>query len=121
VEALGAELGELARMDPNGVWTYGPVNAWLAEGATPELLRQVFARVAARDGYAPPKLLDYFRGAVTDAIAAARAAAAPPPSARSSVYDFPAYRRAFDDWRTNGMPGPAPVLTDFPREAAHAA
>lgn len=117
VEALGNELGELARMDPNGQWTWAPVADWLRMGATPELLREAFRGVIARDGYEVPRVLKYFDGAVTDALAKARAA--PRPPARDAT--CPAFDKAFAEWRDGGCIGPVPRLSDFTGEAAHAA
>ena len=75
--ALGAEIAELAGLDPvRQRFDYQPVRTWLDAGHSPALIRAVVAEVAGRPSYEAGRVrtLAYF----TQAIERARAEAAPP-------------------------------------------
>lgn len=66
---LGAEVAELARLDgARGGFDYRPVQAWLAEGATPDQVRAAVLRAASRPTYSADRVrsLGYFAKAVAD-------------------------------------------------------
>jgi hypothetical protein len=67
--SLGAEVAELAGMDgARGGFDYRPVQAWLAEGATPDQVRAAVQRVVARPGYSARRVhsLRFFDAAVAE-------------------------------------------------------
>ena len=66
---LGAEVAELARLDgARGGFDYRPVQAWLAEGVTPDQVRAAVLRAASRPTYSADRVrsLGYFAKAVAD-------------------------------------------------------
>jgi len=70
--ALGAELAELAGLDPiRQRFDYAPVREWIQAGITPATLRRAFARVVERDTYVAGHIrtLRYFDKAVHEAHA----------------------------------------------------
>lgn len=72
--SLGAELAEIARLDPHRPWSYHDVKGWLDEGATPEMIRGEVERIAARPGYEPPGVgLRYFAKPIRKLIEQGRA------------------------------------------------
>jgi hypothetical protein len=115
LDALGAELAEIAGLDPvRGTYDYRPVMDWRGQGISDALLRQVVAEVAARPGYRPPQTLGYFRRPVADAVAAGRMAARPLATTRPEIT---AYLAAVEAWERGGRDGRAPVHPDH-RSAA---
>lgn len=76
--SLGAKVAELAGLDgARGGFDFRPVQAWLAEGATPDQVRAAVRAVVARASYSPQRVksLKYFDGAVAQARAVAAPAA----------------------------------------------
>lgn len=106
--ALVEELAEIAGMDPaRGGYNGSAVRAWLARGATPELLREVVRRVRSRSSAAIAGFA-YFNRAVEEAIAAAAEA---PVSVAASIEES-AWARALEDHMALGgnpaeFPSPA--------------
>jgi len=103
---LGLELAEIAQMDPNKRWNTLPVKGWLDAGASPDLLREVVASVAARAGYTPPGSLMYFAKAVADA----RERTVLTPEARAAEGRIAERTAAIAAWQAGGCQGPPPAV-----------
>jgi hypothetical protein len=117
--ALTEELAAVAGMDPaRGGYNASPIRAWLAQGATPDLLREVVARVRGRSAAAIGSFR-YFDQAVREALAS------PPPAAagRASPDDEESpWLKAFEAHRFQGgdparFPSPAEWYAQHGRAA----
>lgn len=108
--ALGAELADLAGLDAaRGHHSALPVKGWLAAGASPDLIRDVVRRVAARprrDGK-PIGSLQFFHRAVME-----EADRAAPPAMPAQV-GTTGYEAACRRWRENGAHGAPPSLAEW--------
>jgi hypothetical protein len=121
---LGSDLAEIAGFDPaRGRYNFGPVKSWLAEGATPELLREVFSEVARRPSYRTPDTMAYFTKAVRD-----RLQVTPPAGAQKPVVDpvlaasHTEFLRLSEIWIREGQYGDPPkraaILAEMRKTAA---
>lgn len=111
--SLGQELAAIAGMDgARGGFNLTPVKGWVDAGASPEVLREVVGRCAARPGYTAPRSLQYFHQPVMEALNAARPREAMPSVATG-------YEAALRDWQRNGCQGLPPSLAEW--RAAQAA
>lgn len=113
IVAIGNQLAEIAGLDTlRGAFTFQPVAAWLAQGATPELLVEVVTAVASRPSYRPPGHLGYFNKPVQEAIAS-RGSEAPaatnPPKSAEQLRVFQEFNRDVEAYAAGGCMGPPPV------------
>jgi hypothetical protein len=121
---LGFELAKIAGVDPASErYDFGLVTRWLAEGATPELLREVFCEVTGRSSYETPKSIGYFTKAVRDRLQVT------PPSVAQKPAEDPLisatrteFSRLVELWIRDGQYGPSPnyeaMLAEARRQAA---
>jgi hypothetical protein len=119
--ALGHELAEMAGLDAvRGAFVFQDVRAWLAQGATPELLRRVVGEVAAK-ARAQGRVIGsmrYFATPVRDAIAAAKAPRVVLASEAYGDLEIAAYHNAVIAWQQDGCTGPQPDITRYRRAVA---
>lgn len=129
--ALGLRVLDAAKIDPaRWLGTWGLITAWQAAGYDPELdILPTIRAMAAREGYEPPRSLNYFTGAIERAwrdrsldipTALRRPAPATGPEAerarREQTPGTPEFRysRAVDRWGRNGAaPDERPKPEDF--------
>lgn len=121
VTALGQELAELAGLDAvKAAFVFQDARAWLAQGATPELLRRVVGEVAAK-ARAQGKVVGsmrYFAAAVREAIQAAKAPRVVMASEAYGDLEMGAYHNAVIAWQQNGCTGDHPDLRAYRRAVA---
>jgi hypothetical protein len=104
--SLGTELAAIAGLDgARGGFNLMPVKGWVDAGASPDLLRDVLRRCAARPGYRPVRSLQYFHQAVMDAMREA----APPEPAQPTT----GYAEAMRAWQRGGCQGIPPSLAEW--------
>lgn len=104
--SLGTDLAAIAGIDgARGGFNLLPVKGWVDAGASPDLLRDVLRRCAARPGYRPVRSLQYFHQAVMDAMREA----APPEPAQPTT----GYAQAMRDWQRGGCQGIPPSLDEW--------
>lgn len=108
--ALTEELAAMAGLDPvRGGYHAGPIKAWLAAGATPELLREVVAAVRGRST-AEIGSFRYFDAAVREAIARP----APAPRGAASDSEDSPYIKAWREYEfAGGRPGHFPSPAEW--------
>jgi hypothetical protein len=116
---LGSELAKIAGVDPASErYGFGLVTSWLDQGATPELLREVFCEVTRRPSYQTPDSIGYFTKAVRD-----RLQVTPPAVAQDPAVDplISATRREFfrlvELWKKEGQYGAPPNFEGMLAEA----
>lgn len=110
VVALGNQLAEIAGLDPvRGVFNFRPIDAWLSQGATPDLVIDVVQGVASRSSYVPPQTLGYFTKAVLEAVEQDRKRPAPAGQVVERS-DLREYLANVERWRNGGMMGQAPEM-----------
>jgi len=113
--ALGAELAELASLDPvRQRFDYAPVKVWLEAGFAPAEIREAVRQVVTRPSYnhGAIRTLGYFDRAIREACTAPAAAAPQAPPEGPSEFE-----RALDAWNFHRV-GPPPKLADFRRNRA---
>jgi GTP cyclohydrolase III len=121
VQALGNELAEIAGLDAvRGAFAFQDVRAWVAQGATAELLRRVVGEVTAKARAAGKVVgsMRYFAGAVREAMAAARAPRVVLASEAYGDLEMGAYHNAVLAWSQNGCAGERPDLRNYRRAVA---
>lgn len=109
LRSIGDELAAIAGFDPaRDAYSLHDVRAWLAAGATRELLVDVIGQVAGRASYTKPsRYWRYFDPAVRQALAERRPAAVDDPEwARLKAE----WERQRTEWENNGRVGPAPPV-----------
>jgi hypothetical protein len=121
VAALGQELAGMAGLDAvRSAFVFQDVRAWLALGATPELLRRVVGEVAGK-ARAQGKVIGsmrYFAAAVRDAVEAAKAPRVALATEAYDDIDMGRYHNAVIAWTQDGCTGERPDITRYRRAVA---
>jgi hypothetical protein len=121
VAALGQELAGMAGLDAvRSAFVFQDVRAWLALGATPELLRRVVGEVAGK-ARAQGKVIGsmrYFAAAVRDAVEAAQAPRVVLATEAYDDIDMGRYHNAVIAWTQDGCTGERPDITRYRRAVA---
>jgi hypothetical protein len=114
IQALGEELADIAGIDgARHPFTFKPVQDWLAQGAEPDLQRQVIRRVVERPSYdrSTVKGLGYFGPAMREALERGERVA--PHTSGNAAGPAAAPRAdlaAYAAWARGGMHGPMPAI-----------
>jgi len=111
ITRLGQQVADIAGLDPaKGFYTFQPVEAWLAAGATEGLILATITAVASRANYRAPGSLGYFTKAINDALERAKAQETKNSSAPSAVDpEWSAYFASYRKWTEGGCWGPEPI------------
>src|SRR5262249_46710883 len=81
---FGDEIAAIAGLDgARGHYDYRPIDAWIAGGASRELIRETISTRVSRPGYKPPRSLAYFNECVAEAMRAPKAS--PPDPSREAA------------------------------------
>lgn len=110
VRDVGEAAAEAAGLDPaRGVWTFGPVRAWLEAGADAALILEVIRGMMARPNRPAPRGLGYFGDAVREALRCRPVAEVATDDGVAWGEDAEVFTGRFEAWMAGGRVGPMPV------------
>lgn len=113
IVAFGAELAEIAGMDPaRGTYDFRPVMNWRAMGLPDATIRDVVRCWVGRTGYTVPRSLAYFAGGMKEAQSALRGQPVAGPADRARAALVKQFLEESEAWDRGGRVGPPPVHPD---------